>query len=178
VHSERIPRPLQSEAYLLRQYQTDLNALDVTNIVRQWKARTRIFTMDDPPHYRAILSESSLRRMPGGRLDLIFDQAEHLLDLMRRYDRLTLRIVTFDADIPFFDTDFVVLRFDGDERDFAYIEGPAGARNFRAAGDVATFVETWEQLRDAALSRDETMRFLDDVAKSSRATWRAARDDP
>src|SRR2546428_12457655 len=98
-HSERIPGPLQSEPYLLRQFHTDITRdFDIIELIRLRRARARIFTMEHPPSYAVVLSESALRRMPGGRTDLVIDQIQHLLDLSRRCDQLSLHILTFDAD--------------------------------------------------------------------------------
>jgi transcriptional regulator with XRE-family HTH domain len=167
-HSERIPGPLQSEHYMLQQHPDTNTTPGVTNLIRQRKARAQIFTLEDPPHYRAILSESSLLRMPGGRNPaLIVDQAGHLLGLMGKHDRLTVQILPFDANVLFVDSDFEVLRFAEGAPDFAYVEYPGGARTFRRPRELKRFEEHWQQLHNAALTRDETMAWLTDLAEES-----------
>lgn len=167
-HSERIPAPLQSEHYMLRQHQTDSTSA-TDKVIRQKQARSRIFAAENPPSYRVVLSESSLHRMPGGRSpELIRDQVDHLLDLIAEHKHLTLQILSFDAPVPFVDSDFEILRFADGHSDFAYIESPGGARTFKRPNDLNKFEEHWRQLHDAALSREDSITFLEDLAKKAR----------
>jgi transcriptional regulator with XRE-family HTH domain len=177
-HAERIPGPLQSEPYLLRQFHnvTDPD-LDVAEVIRQRTARARIFTMENPPSYNVVLSESALRRMPGGRYELIIDQVRHLLELMHRCPQLRLHILPFDADIDFVPTDFTILCFDGDERDFAYVEYLGGSQRLKTKKDIAVCTERWQRLRDAALNREESIHFMANLAKESQELWRAKRNE-
>jgi transcriptional regulator with XRE-family HTH domain len=168
-HSERIPRPLQSQHYLLYQFQTAISSDDdVTELLRHWKARTRIFDLAEPPRYRAILSESSLRRMPHGRRELIVDQAEHLCDLMCRYVHVSVQVLTFDADLPSVDTDFQALYFADEETDFVYVEYSSGAKKITKAKDRSAFERQWQALHAAALNRADTLTFLEDLARATR----------
>lgn len=172
-HSERMPRPLQSELYLLRQLEVN-RAIDVdatvNKLLKAWRARARIFTLDQPPDYHAILSESSLHRVPGGRPNLIVDQIEYLLALVRRHERLTVQILTYEAEIPFVDSDFVILRFPDEQANLAYSECPGGGRTYDGK-DIEGFVEHWDSLRNAALSEDESVRFMERVAQQARDRW-------
>jgi transcriptional regulator with XRE-family HTH domain len=174
-HGERIPKPLQSEYYLLKQHHADTKTpADVVRLVRQLEARARIFTIDNPPLYRVILSESSLRRMPGGHSPkLVVDQVEHLLGLINRHERLRLQILTFQAKISFVDTDFEVLRFASDETDFAYIEAAGGARTFDRAEEINRFEEHWRELSAAALTLGETRWYLERLLDESKKEWAA-----
>lgn len=174
-HGERIPKPLQSEYYMLQQHHADTKPTsEVVRLVRQLEARARIFSIDDPPFYRVILSESSLRRMPGGASPrLVVDQVEHLVDLMTRYKSFTLQILTFQADIRFVDTDFQILHFAGDEPDFAYIEAPGGARMFERPDEVREFEAHWDELSAVALSQDDSKLFLEELDNETKAAWDA-----
>jgi len=173
-HGERIPKPLQSEFYMLSQHSERLPTAEVVQLVRQLEARARIFTVVNPPHYRVILSESSFLRMPGGpSLRLVIDQAEHLLNLMSRYHRFALRILTFQAAIPFVDTDFQIVRFAGDERDFAYTETAGGARAFEREDELKLFDAHWNDLCSAALDQDDTKNFLQKLVSDSKLALEA-----
>lgn len=178
-HGERIPKPLQSEYYLLKQHHPDTKTpADVVRALRQLEARARIFTLDDPPLYRVILSESSLRRMPGGYSPkLVVDQVEHLLDFINRYDQLRLQILKFEAPIPFVDTDFEILRFNGVEPDFAYIEAAGGARTFERPDEINRFEEHWRELSASALSLTESKAFLERLLDDSKKEWIAEESD-
>ena len=78
-HGERIPGPLQSEHYMLKQF-TEAGATDVTSLVRNRLDRKAVFDQLQPPYYRFIISEGALRRAPGGIAPAVMlDQVEHLL---------------------------------------------------------------------------------------------------
>jgi transcriptional regulator with XRE-family HTH domain len=166
-HSERIPGPLQSEMYILKQHEaelTDHNA--VKRVLRERTARTKVFTVPDPPRYRVILSESSLHRMPGGRTTrMVVDQSEHLLRLMKEYRQLDLRILTFDAAVPWVDSDFEHLEFDDPHLcEFVYIEYPGGSRKCKTPFELSKCREHWAVLHKAALSPADTRIFLNGLA--------------
>lgn len=156
-HGERIPRTLQSEAYVRKQHE-HLSG-DIDGVLQQWRARTRLFTVPRPPRYRAVLSESSLHRLPRGWSPrLLTDQVLHLLSLTSRVE---LRILPFDADIAFVETDFQILHFDNPRQpDFAYIEHPGGSAKYHKAAVLRKFDEHWQQLTDAALSPADSESFL------------------
>jgi transcriptional regulator with XRE-family HTH domain len=171
-HSERLPGPLQSEIYRLKLHglqSTDGEA--ITQVLRQLRAHTEVFTVAHPPLYRVILSESSLHRMPGGRTpQMVVDQTEHLLKLMDTYERLELRILTFDADIPYVDTDFQHLMFDDPAySEFVYIEYPGGSRKCRSAFELSNCREHWASLDKAALSSADSREFLKELTRTSRS---------
>jgi transcriptional regulator with XRE-family HTH domain len=168
-HSERIPGPLQSEMYVLQQYGLSLaDSSAITRVLREWTARTKVFTVPNPPSYRPILSESSFLRMPGGRNPrMVVDQADHLLRLMETYDQLDLRILTFDADIRFVDSDFQHLIFaeDSPQCEFVYIEYPGGSRKCKTAYELEKCREHWADLSAAALDAAASREFLKDLIR-------------
>lgn len=162
-HSERLPVPLQSEMYRLKQHEPLIENDDVTWVLREREARTKVFTVANAPLYRVILSESSLHRMPGGRTtQMVVDQSGHLLTLMDEHDRLELRILPFDADIPYVDSDFQHLMFpDGSSHcEFVYIEYPGGSRKIRNTHELDQCREHWTALSAAALDVNDTREFL------------------
>jgi transcriptional regulator with XRE-family HTH domain len=179
LHSERIPGPLQSELYMLRQFQAyAVTAQDLVELMERRQARTQIFTVERPPRYRVVLSESSLLRMPGGRQpDLEVDQIEHLLNLINDHDRLELYLLPFTAKCTFVSSDFVVARFDGEHPDFAYLEYPGGASLVKPRKNLAALVQHWNELHEAALNRDDSIKFLHRWAADARHRWQAGDGD-
>jgi transcriptional regulator with XRE-family HTH domain len=161
-HSERIPGPLKSQLYALKQWGPGLTRNKVTEVLRRQMNRVRVLTMPNPPRYRAVLSESSLHRMPGGRTpEMVIDQAAHLLRLMTDHEQLELRILPFTADIPFVDSDFQLLMFNNSEfSDFAYIECPGGSRTCEKKHELDKFDAHWTALNAAALDVTDTRIFL------------------
>jgi transcriptional regulator with XRE-family HTH domain len=169
-NGERIPGPLQSEAYMLKQHES-VDGLVVAALLSRRRERANLFRQEKPPRYRVILSESALHRMPGGQSPAtIFDIASHLLALSETYPRLELQILPFRAPVSFVDSDFVTLRFaPGSGRtDFAYIEYPGGGIEKRDAKSVRACRADWVKYHDAALGVDDTKKFLKKVVEENR----------
>lgn len=167
-HGERIPGTLQCEAYVLKQHEHLFTQDgDVAGVLRQWTARTGLFTAAAPPRYRVVLSESSLHRLPGGwSAELLTDQVTHLLALTATHPRLELRILPFAAAVPFVEIDFQILRFDNPAQpDFAYIEHPGGSVKYHKADVLRKFDEHWQKLADAALSPMDSTIFLEGLSR-------------
>lgn len=165
-HSERIPGPLQSEAYMLKQFRVDRpgDREYVTQLERERTARIGLFKTDPAPCYQVVLSVSSLLRIPGGwNPELALDQIQHLVRLVETYSQLDLRLLTVDAKIAAAVSDFTVLRFRESTpdyiqaSDFAYVEYPGGGDTTK---EIKPFLEEWAELRKEAVSRDETFELL------------------
>ncbi len=170
-HSERIPGPLQSEPYMLKQFNLNKQggSSSVTWLVRERTARNSLFTTDPAPCYRVILSVSSLLRIPGGwDPKLALDQMEHLITLMNKYPQLDLRLLTLAANISAAVNDFTVLKFQESTpeyihaSDFAYIEHPGGGQIIPG---TKPFLKSWDELLGAASSRTETLDLLTEWAR-------------
>ncbi|MFC4002636.1 helix-turn-helix domain-containing protein [Prauserella oleivorans] len=168
-HGERIPGPLQSEHYMLKQF-TEFGATDITSLVRNRLDRKAVFDQDQPPYYRFILSESALRRAPGGRSPAVMlDQLEHLLELDRSKARVYIHVLPFAAKLAAVPNDFTIMRFPDSTRDFVYIEHAAGGIYLDDVKDFQIFVDSWDRLRGAALERPETREFIKNLAEQYRA---------
>ncbi|GAA1984596.1 helix-turn-helix transcriptional regulator [Amycolatopsis minnesotensis] len=166
-HGERIPGPLQSEHYMLKQF-TEAGATDVTSLVRNRLDRKAVFDQQQPPYYRFILSEAALRRAPGGGAPAVMlDQVEHLLELDKRA-RVYVHILPFDARLASVPNDFTIMRFADRTRDFVYIEHSAGGHYLDEPKDFQLFVDSWDRLRGAALERQDSREFLASLADDYR----------
>jgi transcriptional regulator with XRE-family HTH domain len=163
-HGERIPGPLQSEHFMLKQF-SEARATDVTNLVRNRLERKQIFDLKRPPYYRFILGEGALRRMPGGPSPSVaLDQVQHLLELEKLYPRTFIHILPFDTKLAYVPNDFTIMRFSDATRDFVFIEHAAGGMYIDDETDFELFVDSWDRLRGSALERNETAEFLGDLA--------------
>lgn len=164
LHSERIPSLLQSDFYMLCQYRAANDPTDETLLMETREERESLLSRDGKLRkYRIVLGESSLRRMPGGRSEITVDQAEHLLYLMEKHDRLELRISTYDAPIPFMPTDVTILRLAGNQKDLIYLENGVSGRIYEGKDAVTEHLGLWEMVYDAALSVDGSKKFLRDL---------------
>jgi hypothetical protein len=115
-----------------------------------------------------------LHRLPGGRQPiLVIDQAQHLLSLCERHSQLSVQILTFDAKIPYLDADFTVLTFGGGEKNIAYVENATEGRIIRGAKPVADRLEYWEKIHHAALTPQESTKFLRDLIEELHAAMAA-----
>lgn len=164
LHSERIPSLLQSDYYMLTQYRAADDHTDETLLMETREEREALLATDNKLNKcRIVLSESSLRRMPGGRERVMTDQADHLLRLMEKHDRLELRISKFDSPIPFMPTDVTILRFDGDQKDLVYLENGISGRIYDGKDLVAEHLGLWQMVYDAASDVDGSKKFLKDL---------------
>ena len=171
-HGERIPGPLQSEHYMLKQF-SEARATDVTALVRNRLERRQVFDLKRPPFYRFILGEAAFRRMPGGpNASVALDQAQHLLDLEQRYQRTFVHVLPFDTKLSFVPNDFTIMRFSDATKDFVFIEHAAGGTYIDDEGDFELFVDAWDRLRGAALERGETAEFLEKMIQELRTQIR------
>jgi transcriptional regulator with XRE-family HTH domain len=162
MHSERIPRPLQSDHYRLKQCHLIGDTTPQATLLFDRDDRATIFTDPDRTSlYRVLLSESALHRMPGGRTPgLVIDQAQYLLDLMERHSRLSVQIVTFEADLPFLDADFTVLKFANGKKDIAYVDSHVDAQRISGTLRVTHREKYWHRVHQAALDHADTKKFL------------------
>ncbi|HEX7661891.1 MAG TPA: helix-turn-helix transcriptional regulator [Pseudonocardiaceae bacterium] len=176
-HGERIPGPLQSEHYMLKQF-SEARATDVTDLVRNRMERKEVFDLKKPPYYRFILGEGAFRRMPGGPdAAVALDQVQNLIDLEKRYPRTFIHILPFDAKLSFVPNDFTLMRFSDATKDFVFVEHAAGGIYIDDEGDFELFVDAWDRLRGAALERNETAEFLHGLADRYRAEMTAQMND-
>lgn len=164
-HGERIPGPLQSEHYMLKQF-SEARAIDITSLVRNRQERKQVFDLRRPPYYRFILGEAAFRRMPGGpNPSVALDQAQHLLHLEKTYARTFIHVLPFDTRLSFVPNDFTIMRFSAATKDFVFVEHAAGGTYIDDEGDFELFVDAWDRLRGAALERSETAGFLEKLAQ-------------
>jgi transcriptional regulator with XRE-family HTH domain len=174
LHAERIPNLLQSEHYLLMQYQVAGQSVDIAKILQARREREHhLFMSVRPPRYRALFSVSALYRMPGGRTaELVIDQAQHLLALSDWYsDDLSIQVIPWEARLAFLPHDLIVLRFDDSAQNQIYREyGVGESRLHKGKKQVADHIGYWTMVHDAALSVDETRKFLHTLIIEAR-TW-------
>jgi transcriptional regulator with XRE-family HTH domain len=164
-HREAIPVPLQSDQYILQMYALAGDRTPPIKILDDRNARRAILSRINAPRYQVVLSESSLLRAPGGAEVIRREQAACLLGLLTEHENLSLRILSFDAVVSHVDTDMTMLKFDLDgPNPVVYVPYFRYGKMFRDKAEVAEFENIWTTLYDAALSEEESLKYLNDLA--------------
>ncbi len=162
AHREGLPVPLQCDPYILDQYELAGGELDRTRILEERNTRRTIFSRENPPHYRVVLSESSLLRVPGGSVTRQ-EQAKYLLTSIDDYPHLSVRILPFEAQIAHMTTDLTLLRF-ASSAPIAYVPIWHYGKLFKEKADIAEFEAYWTTLNEASLSEEASRKYLNDLA--------------
>ncbi|HJP72636.1 MAG TPA: helix-turn-helix transcriptional regulator [Pseudonocardiaceae bacterium] len=169
-HGERLPGLLQSEQYMLNLFKSN-NRSDrtVSQLMIGRNQRKKVLSQDSPPLFQYLLGEGALRRMPGGPDSLIMlDQLEYLIKLIDTHERLAIYLVPFDAQLSYVPNDFTIMDFVDGTTNFVYIEYPGGGQHLEDREIYEACDQQWDELRGAALQRQDTRTEFVKLAKSYR----------
>jgi transcriptional regulator with XRE-family HTH domain len=124
--------------------------------------------INDPRHplrLWAVLDESALRRMIGGR-QVMVEQLEHLNEISR-LPHVTVQVMPFVMGAhPGVNGQYAILEFpDTSDSSVVYLEGVTSDLYLEKAHDVQSYSVMYEHLRAEALNPDQTREFIEDVAK-------------
>jgi transcriptional regulator with XRE-family HTH domain len=123
------------------------------------------FTGNDAD-FRAIMDESAVRRVVGGR-EVMLDQVRHLIDRARA--QVSLRIIPFDHGAhPGMISSFTVLQFGSvvseaqtlTVPDVVFIDGMVDGMYLDRPEEVSGYLDAFRDLESKALSETETVDFL------------------
>jgi transcriptional regulator with XRE-family HTH domain len=160
-----IPGLLQTESYARelsragRRVRTD----HADRLVELRLERAQRLTADTPLALHAAVNEQALR-LRVGEPEIMKAQYEHLIAFAERTN-VTLQIVVPERGPHAAMTGhFVVLDFD-QARPVAYAEVQDGAMYVQHPGEVDTYRESMRSLEEVALSADESVQFVADLAK-------------
>ncbi|TYB49731.1 helix-turn-helix domain-containing protein [Actinomadura chibensis] len=124
----------------------------------------------NPPRQHYIIDEAVIRRHIGITTDpaIMPNQLHRIADDAERDDLVTVRVIPFSAGAhPGLDGPFSILEFDGDLDDVLYLEGRPGT-SVMLTGDhekIPEYRDTFEELRETALSADESIALLRQAAE-------------
>lgn len=170
-HELRLPGPLQSEHYMLKQF--GANPIDVAPLIRTRKHRRALFRRPDLRRYACVLAEEALHRAyhAFGRVTIL-DEIDYLLDLNdptsrnRQADtRSSIHLLPIETGMVHLPPDFSIVVLPGNRGSFVYIEHVAGGYYAKSATDVQTATQAWQNLHTKALDRSHTNAFLVDLRK-------------
>ncbi|MGV9677453.1 Scr1 family TA system antitoxin-like transcriptional regulator [Nocardia sp. NPDC003482] len=176
TEAEIMPGLLQCESYIRALHETGHADADcdeaVADSVRARLARQEILTKPAPPQFRAILSESCLRREYGGRT-VMLDQLQHLITVSRR-SNILIQVLPFTVTTEGagMEDRFTLVRVPSPgaagDLDMAIVESQGDIRYIDDKPAVAARETVWSRLSAAALSADDSRTFIEHVARSFR----------
>ena len=129
------------------------------------RRQDRINAPEHPLRLWAVVDESALRRMVGGR-QVMTDQLEHLIE-QSNLPHVTIQVLPFEMGAhPGINGQYAILEFpDAADSSVVYIEGVTSDLYLEKANDVQRYSVMYEHLRAQALNVEQTREFISDIAK-------------
>ncbi len=120
---------------------------------------------DGRPHIRTVMDEAVLHRVVGSPA-IMAGQLQHLVDLARQRDDITIQILPFSAGLGFF-TDFTIFTLSDGEQVGA-TDGPFGVTHVDHPKQLSSLNVDWGVLTEAALPPGASIKLIDAIAKEYR----------
>jgi transcriptional regulator with XRE-family HTH domain len=166
-------------ATILRSSNAD--AVSEERVDRLVELRTRrqdaLWRDADPLHLWTVVDESVLRHIVGSR-EIMRAQLERVVEVVRKYEHVTLQIIPFDRDGALEANlgPFTILSFPApNDPGIVYIEHRSSAMFLESLPDIDTHSLVFQQLSDMALSPKDSLKLLrraaDEYAKADRQTY-------
>jgi transcriptional regulator with XRE-family HTH domain len=162
-----MPGLLQTTDYMresTRQLAPSMTASQVDAVIQVRLKRQELLKRPDAPLMHFVLDEAVIRRAVGGN-DVRRGQLQKLIEAAGM-SNITVEVVPFSAGlVPGLLTPFVIHEFpDPLDDDVLYQESPRGDLISRDdTEEVVAYREYFEQLRQASLGPEGTIKFLDEV---------------
>ncbi|WP_069174482.1 helix-turn-helix domain-containing protein [Streptomyces griseus] len=130
------------------------------------RRQDRVNAPDHPLRLWAVIDESALRRLVGGK-QVMREQLEHLVE-QSLLPHVTVQVLPFEMGAhPGINGQYAVLEFpDAADSSVVYIEGVTSDLYLEKANDVQRYSVMYEHLRAQALNADQTRLFIGEIAKS------------
>ncbi|MFI0447442.1 DUF5753 domain-containing protein [Actinomadura sp. 6N118] len=123
-------------------------------------ARQEVLAQEEPPWLLIVISEVVIRSIAAGR-EVMRGQLQRLLDLAMQ-PHVTLQVIPAEAPV-FHAGDIVLLSFE-DEPDMGFVDAAGGhGRLLDDRHDVDELAVIFDQARSAALSAEDSVRFVRNV---------------
>lgn len=165
-----VPGLLQTEAYarkVLRNGPLELDPDEIERLVEVRTARQRVLARENRPRLWAVLDEAVIRRVVGDP-EVARQQLRHLIEAAA-HGRTTLQIVPFTAGAHAGTTGAFVIMDLPEPTDPAvvYAETLAGDIYLEERADVTRYTIAFERLLAVAMSPDESVRLIEQVAREA-----------
>ncbi|MEV0779715.1 helix-turn-helix transcriptional regulator [Streptomyces sp. NPDC050433] len=164
-----VPGLLQTRGYAEALITGALPETSPTDVEKRVSVRVRrqerINAPEQPLRLWAVIDESALRRVVGGK-HLMREQLEYLVELSQ-LPHVTVQVLPFDMGAhPGISGHYAILEFpDATDSSVVYIEGVTSDLYLEKANDVQKYSVMYEHLRAQALNVDQTREFVSDIAK-------------
>ncbi|HEX3592435.1 MAG TPA: Scr1 family TA system antitoxin-like transcriptional regulator [Pseudonocardiaceae bacterium] len=165
-HELRLPGPLQSEHFMLRQFAAT-GSVDVAPLIRSRRSRRDLFRQRGLRRYACVIAEEALHRAERAfGSGVVCDEIDYLLAINDPHDarvadeRTSIRLLPTTVGMPHLYGDFSILRLPDPKDSFVYVEHVAGAHYVKATRHLTKAAQAWDEVHDAALDRDHTNEFL------------------
>ncbi|BBA98823.1 putative DNA-binding protein [Actinacidiphila reveromycinica] len=155
-----VPGLLQTKAYADATLRTagSLTAEQVTEGVVARMNRQLVLAGSKPVHYRALLDETVLQRVPL-EPGVWAEQLEHLIEAAQR-PNISLQIVPFRVGMHALPNTVLKLLWLPSGQNVAYVENSWSGQLVEEIEDVEQLALFYDQLRDSALSPSESLELL------------------
>jgi len=142
------------------------DAQGVERLVSLRMRRQDMLTKPTPIELWAVIDEAALHRLMGGA-EVMLGQLAHLVEVAD-LPNVTLQVLPFakGAHAGVIGA-FTVIEFpDPTDNDVVYVDSPAGSIYLEKDKDLRRYTLVFDHLRAAALPPDESISFIDDVART------------
>jgi transcriptional regulator with XRE-family HTH domain len=151
-------------AWELISSRTDARLDRVQRIVDLRMARQRILDRPSAPRLAVVLDEAALRRTVSTR-DVMREQCERLIDATGQ-PGVSLRILPFGAGAyQAMGFPFQIFEFVDEDPQLVYVELLSRGQVLESAEEVGRYRAAFNQVRERALSPEESRSFLDELTK-------------
>lgn len=129
------------------------------------RRQDRITAPEQPLRLWAVIDESALRRMVGGK-QVMIEQLEQLVELSH-LPHVTVQVLPFDMGAhPGINGQYAILEFpDAADSSVVYIEGVTSDLYLEKAHDVQRYSVMYEHLRAQSLNVEQSRIFIGEIAK-------------
>ncbi|MEU5656325.1 helix-turn-helix transcriptional regulator [Streptomyces sp. NPDC047737] len=129
------------------------------------RRQDRVNAPEHPLRLWAVIDESALRRLVGGK-QVMIEQLEHLIE-QSQLPHVTVQVLPFEMGAhPGINGQYAILEFpDAADSSVVYIEGVTSDLYLEKANDVQRYSVMYEHLRAQALNVDQTRQFIGDIVK-------------
>jgi transcriptional regulator with XRE-family HTH domain len=131
-------------------------------------ARQKVLTKEDPPALVALIDESVLHHNVGGPT-VMRDQLNHLVEMAKNED-ITIQVIKMSSPIcAQYTGPFSLASYNG-ESEVAYLDDAISGDVVEGPEEVTRLRRLFEKLRKHALSEEESVRLIREMAESWQAT--------